>query len=80
VQDEAVKKRKGRNRLDSTLGNWNSRAFVASFLPRARLHMIGVRGCTVGASRIGGIMGSNIFYIIGVIVVVLVVLSYLGLR
>jgi hypothetical protein len=42
VQDEAVKKRKGRNRLDSTLGNWNSRAFVASFLPRARLHMMGL--------------------------------------
>jgi hypothetical protein len=28
--------------LDSTLGNWNSRAFVASFLPRARLHMMGL--------------------------------------
>jgi hypothetical protein len=78
-QYENLERRKRRNWLDSALGNWSSRALAAAFLPCPRLHMIVLNAQTQLNKNKEDFMG-NIFYIIGVIVVVLFILGYLGLR
>lgn len=58
------------------MGHRSSDSIAASFLPCAWLHLM----CRHGGLSIKEKLMGNVFYIIGVIVVVLVVLSYLGLR
>jgi hypothetical protein len=76
VQHGSIEKSTRRDRLDTAVGHRSSSPIAGSFLSCAWLH-VSVQ-CLELLSK-EKLMG-NVFYIIGVIVVVLVVLSYLGLR